>query len=75
VIGASVASATPMLERLLEELRESHPQLPVLLGSASAGAAPGEPAHSHPGVRVLERIDLAVPAVEELLAAREHALG
>ncbi len=75
VIGSSAAAATPTLERLLGELRESHPRIPVLLGSAGAGAAPGEPGHAHPGVRVLERIDLAVPAVEELLAAREHALG
>ena len=75
VIGASVLTSAPTLERLLDELHESHPRIPVLLGSASSGAAPGEPAPSHPGVRVLERIDLAVPAVEELLAAREHALG
>ncbi len=75
VIGATAASATPTLDPLVDELRESHPDIPVLLGGAADGAAPGELQQPHPGVRVLERIDLAVPAVEELLAAREHALG
>jgi HD-GYP domain-containing protein (c-di-GMP phosphodiesterase class II) len=75
VIGATVASAAPTLDHLVGELRESHPEIPIRLGGASAGAAPGELQEPHSGVRVLERIDLAVPAVEALLAAREHALG
>jgi methanogenic corrinoid protein MtbC1 len=82
VIGATAVTSAPTLDRLVEELRESHPRIPILLGGASAGAAPGELQQAHSGVgvlesgvRVLERIDLAVPAVEELLAAREHALG
>jgi len=74
VIGASSAAA-PVLDRLIEELRESHPRIPILLGGASAGAAPGDLQQAYSGVRVLERIDLAVPAVEELLAARQPALG
>ncbi|HEY3758162.1 MAG TPA: HD domain-containing phosphohydrolase [Solirubrobacteraceae bacterium] len=74
VIGASAAAA-PELDRLVDELRENHPRIPILVGGASAGAAPGELQQAHSGVRVLERIDLAVPTVEELLAAREHALG
>jgi methanogenic corrinoid protein MtbC1 len=75
VIGATAVATAPDLDRLVEELRESHPRIPILLGGASAGAAPGELQQVHSGVRVLERIDLAVPAVEELLAARQHALG
>ena len=75
VIGATALAPAPTLDRLVEELRESHPRIPILLGGASAGAAPGELQQTHSGVRVLERIDLAVPAVEELLAARQHALG
>jgi HD-GYP domain-containing protein (c-di-GMP phosphodiesterase class II) len=75
VIGATAVASAPALDRLVEELRESHPRIPILLGGASAGAAPGELQQAHSGVRVLERIDLAVPAVEALLAEREHALG
>jgi methanogenic corrinoid protein MtbC1 len=75
VIGATVASATPALDQLVEELRESHPDIPIVLGGAAGGAAPGALHQSHPGVRVLERIDLAVPVVEELLGAPAHVLG
>jgi methanogenic corrinoid protein MtbC1 len=75
VIGAAASSAKPALDDLVEELRGCHPQVPLLIGAAAAGAAPGELQRDHPGVRVLERIDLTVPAVEELLAARTHALG
>jgi HD-GYP domain-containing protein (c-di-GMP phosphodiesterase class II) len=75
MLGADPALEEPVLERLLEELRERYPQVPVLVGSANGGAARGELQRPAPGVGVLERIELAVPAVEELLAAREHALG
>ncbi|HWX44532.1 MAG TPA: HD domain-containing phosphohydrolase [Solirubrobacteraceae bacterium] len=75
VIGATTASAGAPLERALDELRESHPNLPVLLGSAAAGAAPEELQRAHPGVPTLRRIDGALAAVDELMAAREHALG
>lgn len=68
-------SAVAAIERLLEELRESHPNLPVLLASTTAGAAPPELQRALPGVPVLQHIDGAVPVVEELMTAREHALG
>ena len=71
----TVDSAGVPLDRLMEELRESHPRLPVLLASAAEGAAGGELWHAYPGVSALERIDGAVLAMEELMAAREHALG
>ena len=76
VVGATAESLGGPLEQALEELRESHPELPVLLGGAATGAAPGELQHGHDlGVPVLERIDRAVPAVEELLGGRAPALG
>jgi methanogenic corrinoid protein MtbC1 len=71
VLGATVSSAGPLLDRLVSSLRERHPDIPVLLG----GAAARGPRCSDPGVRVLGRLDESVPAAEELLAARAHALG
>ncbi|HEY2768418.1 MAG TPA: HD domain-containing phosphohydrolase [Solirubrobacteraceae bacterium] len=75
MLGTDPSFAEQALERLLEDLRERRPDVPVLVGSTSAGAASEEIQRAAPGVRVLERIELAVPAVEELLAEREHALG
>jgi methanogenic corrinoid protein MtbC1 len=75
MLGTDPTFAEQALERLLEDLRERHPEVPVLVGSTSAGAASEEIQRAAPGVRALERIELAVPAVEELLAEREHALG
>lgn len=75
MLGTDPTFAEQALERLLEDLRERRPEVPVLVGSTSAGAASEEIQRAAPGVRVLERIELAVPAVEELLAEREHALG
>jgi methanogenic corrinoid protein MtbC1 len=75
VLGPTAAAATPTLDHLVDALRESHPDIPVLLGGSATGSAPGELQRTPPGVRALERIDLAVPAVEELLAARTHAVG
>lgn len=74
LLGAEPALSRPALERVLDGLRERHPEIPVLLGSTSAGATTDELQPPLPGVRSLERIELAVPAVEELLAEREHAL-
>jgi HD-GYP domain-containing protein (c-di-GMP phosphodiesterase class II)/methylmalonyl-CoA mutase cobalamin-binding subunit len=68
VLGATMSTAAHTLERLVGDLRVYRPDIPILLGGAAAGRLP----RSHPGVRVLERIDQSVPAVEELLAAREH---
>ncbi len=72
---ATAAAAGGGLEGLVEELREGHPQLPVLLGGATGGAAPEELRQAHPGMAALERIDGSVAAVEELVGAREPALG
>jgi HD-GYP domain-containing protein (c-di-GMP phosphodiesterase class II)/methylmalonyl-CoA mutase cobalamin-binding subunit len=75
IVGLASGSARPDLDQLVDELHESHPGILVLLGGLTAGAAPGDLARSHSGARVLERIDQAVPAVEDLLDSREHALG
>jgi methanogenic corrinoid protein MtbC1 len=76
VLGASAVALGAPLEELLDELREQHSGLPVLLAGAATGAAPGELLHAPPaGTPLLERIDGAVPAVEELLRARAHVLG
>ena len=69
------ASVGVPLARFMEELRESHPHLPILLAGTAEGAAPGELWQAYPGVAALDCIDGAVAAVEQLLAAREHALG
>jgi HD-GYP domain-containing protein (c-di-GMP phosphodiesterase class II) len=74
-LDSPAASAGPALGRLVEALRESHPQLPILLGGAAEGAAPEELRRAYPGVRALERLDGSAAAVEELLASREPAIG
>ena len=48
---------------------------PILLAGAATGAAAPELQRAHPGIPALQRIDGALAAVEELMAAREHALG
>ena len=54
----------------MQELHAAHPAIPILLGGTAVGGA--TPA-SHNGMRVLERIDEAVEAVEEQLATRSQA--
>jgi methanogenic corrinoid protein MtbC1 len=75
VIGVTAAALGAPLERLLGELRESDPNLPLLLAGAAPGAAPQELQRAQLGVPVLERIDGALAAVEGLMTARAHALG
>jgi methanogenic corrinoid protein MtbC1 len=75
VIGATAGFARPTLDQLVEALHRSHPRIPVLIGGAAGGVAPGELRQTDTSMRVLERIDQSVPTVEELLAEREHALG
>ncbi len=76
VLGAALPAARETLGQLVDGLRETHPDLPLLLGGPAVSA--GGLAEFQRGgeqLRVLERLDQSVPAVEELLAAREHALG
>ena len=65
ILGATIAPAVESVARAVKELRESHPDIPVMLrGAAVSEGLPGE----QPDMRVLERIDESVAAVEELLA-------
>ncbi len=65
VLGATAQAESAPVEIALRDLRSSHPELPIVLGGpAVGGALPRE----RDGMRVLERIDESVEAVEELLA-------
>jgi methanogenic corrinoid protein MtbC1 len=65
VVGATAAIAEDSVALALRDLRCSHPDLPIVLGGpAVGGSLPSERA----GMRVLERIDESVEAVEDLLA-------
>jgi methanogenic corrinoid protein MtbC1 len=75
VLGATEPAADEALGALIEALRESHPATPLLVGGAAMGTLAGELRSDDEKVRVLESIEESVPAVEELLAAREPALG
>jgi methanogenic corrinoid protein MtbC1 len=64
VLGATLAGDDD-LDVALRELRSLHPGVPIVLsGPALGGSLPRE----RTGMRVLERIDQSVDAVEELLA-------
>ncbi|MEA2201080.1 MAG: cyclic di-GMP phosphodiesterase [Solirubrobacteraceae bacterium] len=66
VVGATEDPSAKAVEATLRELRSRHPDLPIVLGGAAVGGAlPRE----RDGMRVLERIDESVEAVEDLLAA------
>jgi HD-GYP domain-containing protein (c-di-GMP phosphodiesterase class II) len=75
VLGATLPAARETLGELVSGLRESHPGMPLLLGGAAVSGTPEQFEHDGQPLRVLARIDESVPAVEELLAAREHILG
>jgi hypothetical protein len=69
VLGATAAGEDG-LDSALRTLRDGHPEVPIVLsGPAVGGSLP----HERGGMRVLERIDQSVEAVEELLTARPSA--
>ena len=70
VLGAIDGEDPEAIARAVQELHSAHPAIPILLGGTAVGGA--TPA-SHNGMRVLERIDEAVEAVEEQLATRSQA--
>jgi HD-GYP domain-containing protein (c-di-GMP phosphodiesterase class II)/methylmalonyl-CoA mutase cobalamin-binding subunit len=70
VLGATDGEDPEAIARAVQELHDAHPAIPILLGGTAVGGA--TPA-SHNGMRVLERIDEAVEAVEEQLATRSQA--
>ncbi len=71
VLGANVASAGPVAEQVVRELRQRHPSIHVLLGGSAIPRALRE----REDVRFLRRVDEAVPSVEQVLAARQRTLG
>jgi response regulator RpfG family c-di-GMP phosphodiesterase/methanogenic corrinoid protein MtbC1 len=70
VLGATDSEDPQAIARAVQELHAAHPQIPIVLGGAAVGGAAPV---SQNGMRVLERIDEAVEAVEEQLATRPHA--
>jgi HD-GYP domain-containing protein (c-di-GMP phosphodiesterase class II)/methylmalonyl-CoA mutase cobalamin-binding subunit len=70
VLGATDCENPQQVAKAVEELHAAHPSIPIVLGGAAVGGA--LPA-SRNGMRVLERIDEAVEAVEEQLARRASA--
>jgi HD-GYP domain-containing protein (c-di-GMP phosphodiesterase class II)/methylmalonyl-CoA mutase cobalamin-binding subunit len=64
VLGATEPGSAEAVELALRDLRASHPELPIVLsGPAVGGNLPRE----RRSMRVLERIDETVPAVEDAL--------
>jgi len=70
LLGAAVPASARELESAVRDLAERHADIPIVLGGIAAG---GEVPRKQQGMRVLERIDESVEAVEELLAARTPA--
>jgi len=65
VVGATVPTAADSVELALRDLRSNRPDLPIVLGGPAVG---GSLPRERGGMRVLERIDESVQAVEDLLA-------
>jgi methanogenic corrinoid protein MtbC1 len=70
VLGATDGEQSDAIAGAVQELHAAHPEVPIVLGGAAVG---GELPASQNGMRVLERIDEAVEAVEEQLATRTQA--
>ena len=66
VVGAAEPGSSDAVELALRDLRASHPDLPIVLSGPAVGGRLPRERHS---MRVLERIDETVPAVEDLLAS------
>ena len=66
VVGATEASTANAVGDALRDLRTRHPQIPIVLGGAAVGG--GLP-QEREGMKVLERIDESVKAVEDLLSS------
>ncbi len=68
LLGGTASTIAPAMQRLLHNVRERYPELPVLIGGAAAGGV----RNSREGVPTLVQIEQCVPAVEELLASRRN---
>jgi hypothetical protein len=58
------------MEIALRDLRSNHPDIPIVLGGPAVG---GSLPRERGGMRVLERIDESVEAVEDLLTGTASA--
>jgi putative two-component system response regulator len=67
LLGAGAPGTEQELDFAVRDLRESHSELPIVLGGAAAG---GTIPRDHQDMKVLERIDESVQAVEALLGDR-----
>jgi methanogenic corrinoid protein MtbC1 len=65
VVGATEDSTANAVGIALRDLRSRHPEIPIVLGGAAVGG--GLP-NERDGMKVLERIDESVKAVEDLLS-------
>jgi methanogenic corrinoid protein MtbC1 len=65
VVGATATIAVESVELALRDLRCNRPDLPIVLGGPAVG---GSLPRERSGMRVLERIDQSVEAVEDMLA-------
>jgi len=65
VLGATIPDTSEPVEIALRDLRSHKPELPIVLGGPAVG---GSLPRERRGMRVLERIDESVEAVEDLLA-------
>ncbi len=70
VLGATDGQDAAAIAQAVQELHAAHPGIPIVLGGAAVGGALPV---TRNGMRVLERIDEAVEAVEEQLAQRPRA--
>ena len=70
VLGATVPADSDSVEIALRDLRSAHPDIPIVLGGPAVG---GSLPRERGGMRVLERIDESVKAVEEELAGAPSA--
>jgi HD-GYP domain-containing protein (c-di-GMP phosphodiesterase class II)/methylmalonyl-CoA mutase cobalamin-binding subunit len=66
VVGATAADESDSVAIALRDLRTSHPHLPIVLGGPAVG---GSLPRERTDMRVLERIDESVEAVESLLSS------
>jgi hypothetical protein len=70
LLGDTALVSSEELDIVVRDLRESHAEIPIVLGGPAAG---GDVPHDRRGMTVLERMDESVEAVEDLLAARAMA--
>jgi methanogenic corrinoid protein MtbC1 len=64
VVGATIGASVESVDIALRDLRSNHPNIPIVLGGPAVG---GSLPRERGGMRVLERIDESVEAVEDLL--------